>query len=228
MTREFKGPDRARIVADWAAAFPNLGVHAAAAGSPRLVRRAGPIVAGICLERRTDTTSYRPTAFVHFLGTPQPSLSLTGATVPARPNGAPMIVRVGVHDREFSDAAARLRASFPLDLDQHWGVDDVVGACLALANREAAELGPRMAGALLEIVSLTPVIAAGDPGARYGLDLAARAIDGWADYDTREVRSWLSEFESRAQDPAQLRRVVMEEARRHRLQRVPNQELTQA
>lgn len=96
-----------------------------------------------------------------------------------------MIVRAGLHDREFPDAVARLRSAFQLDLDEPWSLDTVVGGCLDLANRQTATYGPRMAGALLEMVALVPIVVAGDSSARHGLDLAARAIDGWAGLDTR-------------------------------------------
>lgn len=203
MRREFRGPDRARITADWAAAFPGLGVRAPAAASPMLVRRAGPVVAGICLDRRTDTTVYCPTAFVHFLGTPGASITLTGATVPARPNGAPMIVRAGLHDREFPDAVARLRSAFPLDLDEPWSLDTVVGGCLDLANRETATYGPRMAGALLEMVALVPIVVAGDSSAgMVSTSRLVRSTAGLAWTSVRSGRGWPSSRPGRRTPPS--------------------------
>jgi hypothetical protein len=225
LIREFKGDEKARIAADWAGAFPSLGVGPAAAGSPMLLRRAGPVLVGICLERRTDTTSYRPTAFVHFLGTAQPSIGLAGATVPLRPSGVEMIVRVGLHEREFGDAVARLRTAFPLSLDGDLKVTAVVQACLALAQREAMLWEPRMAIGLLELVVLVPKMVGNGDLAQIGLVEANRAIRAWGSDATVDLGPAMRELEVRARDPDALRRVVDAEVQRHRLSKVPTEDL---
>ena len=225
MIREFKGDEKARIAADWAGAFPSLGVGPAAAGSPMLVRRAGPVLVGICLERRSDTRSYRPTAFVHFLGTAQRSIGLTGATVPQQPNGAEMTVRVGLHEREFGAAVARLRAAFPLSLDGDLKVTAVVQGCLALAQREAMLWEPRMGIGLLELVVLVPAMVGNGDLAQVGLVEANRAIRAWGPDATGVLGPVMRELEVRARDPDALRQVVDAEVRRHRLSKVPTEDL---
>ena len=70
------------LTRDWATLFPGFGVWRPL----RLLRRLGPWVQGITLERTSAGDEYRPTAHVHALTRDFPTISLTLAS-PLRTRG---------------------------------------------------------------------------------------------------------------------------------------------
>lgn len=104
----------ARVSGDWAALFPSFGVY-----RPRhLLRRIGPILQGIALERDGSNECYLPTLHVHSLLRSCPFVTLTLAQVllTARTR-APESIPARAHEARFRDAAARLRLQSELPLD---------------------------------------------------------------------------------------------------------------
>lgn len=102
-----------KITEDWNNQFPELGVF-----KPMwLLRRTGPLVSGICLEKDSGNNAYRPTLHVHCLGKPSLTVSLTLASpLLTVKTGVADVIKAAFHQERFLEAAERLRkqASFPL------------------------------------------------------------------------------------------------------------------
>ena len=111
------------ITEDWAKCFPALGIY-----KPMwLLRRVGPLVSGICLERDSGNDSYRPTCHVHNLAKEFPAVSLTLAD-PLRTvkTGASQTIQAAFHQQRFSDAAMRLQQQAQIPLSGPVHLEDCV------------------------------------------------------------------------------------------------------
>lgn len=116
-----------KITQDWAKEFPGLAVY-----KPRwLLRRAGPLLVGICLDRDSHGDQYKPCFHVHFLGieSPCPVPVLTLDTVLRTPHThAPDWVEVRWHEEKYLDAVVRMAEQSLLPLEGALTVDQVIAA----------------------------------------------------------------------------------------------------
>lgn len=102
-----------QITRDWHGEIPSLGIY-----RPRwLMRRAGPLLVGVCLDRDSGGDVYKPVFHVHFLGCESPIIGLTLATnLRTARTGAPESIQVRFHAERYRDAAARMVQQAPLPL----------------------------------------------------------------------------------------------------------------
>lgn len=101
------------ITNDWHSLLPKLSIY-----KPRhLLRRAGPLLVGVCLDRDSGGDRYKPCFHCHFLGKEFPVVSLTLCSQLRSAAGGPDYVEVKYHREKFEDAARRLHAQSPLPLD---------------------------------------------------------------------------------------------------------------
>lgn len=106
-------PTARSVTSDWAAAFPGF----TAWRKLHLLRRIGPVVQGICLDRTTADDGYVPTAHVHALTREFPVISLTLGHRLQTLSGQPQSVPFHRHERDLQDAVDSLRTQSPLALD---------------------------------------------------------------------------------------------------------------
>ncbi|MFF2127613.1 hypothetical protein ACFVW1_19855 [Streptomyces olivochromogenes] len=109
-----------RVTSDWAATLPGFGVLR----SLHLVRRIGPVLQGVCLDRSTSGDGYFPTAHVHALTREFPVISLTLGHRLERPSAQPETVLFIRHEGEFRRAADALKAQSRLSLDAPPSLED--------------------------------------------------------------------------------------------------------
>lgn len=98
---------------------------------PWLMRRVGPLLVGVCLDRDSGGEKYKPFFHVHFLGKnwPYPEPTLTMNTQLLAKSGRPDYVEVRWHDEKYHDAAYRLKQQSSLPLDSPIAIDMVLKAC---------------------------------------------------------------------------------------------------
>ncbi|MFD7447168.1 hypothetical protein, partial [Streptomyces sp. NPDC059909] len=134
------------ITADWAALFPEY-----TARKLHLLRRVGPLVQGIFLERVTSGEEYAPVAHVHSLVRDFPVISLD--------LGTPRQDRVDArrHKDQFRAAAARLEATSSLPLREVPAPADVVRA---YREHAVARQRGRLPAAVLQLEDSVLVAAA--------------------------------------------------------------------
>ena len=102
-----------QITDDWQREFPGLSVY-----RPRhLLRRLGPILVGLCLDRDSGGDVYKPCFHVHFLGKEFPAVSLTLCTQLLTHAGGLDFVEVRFHQEKYQDAVSRFREQSPLALE---------------------------------------------------------------------------------------------------------------
>ncbi|MFI1352859.1 hypothetical protein ACH4TV_04625 [Streptomyces sp. NPDC020898] len=111
-----------RVTKDWAAAFPGFTVWRPL----HLLRRIGPVVQGICLDRSTSGDGYCPTAHVHALTREFPVISLTLGHRLERLSGQPEAVLFTRQEGEFQRAVDALKAQSRLSLDVPPSLEEIV------------------------------------------------------------------------------------------------------
>jgi hypothetical protein len=114
-----------KIIEDWQREIPSLGIYA-----PRqLLRRVGPLLVGICLERDSGGAKYKPTFHVHCLGREAPAVFLTLLTqLRSERSGGPDFVQVHWHEEKYKEAAARMVRQSLLPLAGDLRLDEVIAA----------------------------------------------------------------------------------------------------
>ena len=102
------------ITNHWASAFPLFGIY-----KPLwLMRRYGPVLIGISLERDSGNDRYLPTSHLHNLARDLPAISLTMPTrLVSDRNNAVRKIQVKNHDRDWREAAGSLKAQSFVPLD---------------------------------------------------------------------------------------------------------------
>lgn len=124
------------ITKDWAACFPSLGVY-----KPLwLMRRVGPLLEGICLNRDSSNERYQPIFHVHNLAREDSALSFTLAEeLRTVRNGTPEKVRVAFHKDHYVDVAKRICAQALLPLEGDLELRSVVAAYRNYTQRPLAK-----------------------------------------------------------------------------------------
>lgn len=83
-----------------------------------LLRRCGLLLIGVCLERDSSATEYRPTFHTHVLGKKVPVVSLTLAQpLLTERTQAPQSIQISYHQDKFEEAASRLRRQALLPIE---------------------------------------------------------------------------------------------------------------
>jgi len=121
-----------RITADWLQMFPGLAQYE----PMHLLRRVGPIVEGIVLERTSSNDEYRPAFHVHSLLYAYPAVSLTMEQPLLREaTRAPISVSVLRHPTFYVEAATTLSRQSPLSLEGDLRLSDVIHAYRQFSER---------------------------------------------------------------------------------------------
>jgi hypothetical protein len=129
------------ITDDWSRSFGGLGIYRPL----RLLRRVGPLLEGITLERSSGNVDYLPTFHVHALTRPFDSVMLTLAH-PLRTERTHALERISVaqHEARYPEAAARLLRQAPLPLSGDLKLEDVLAAYRAAADRPGTHYEPEL------------------------------------------------------------------------------------
>lgn len=105
-----------KITADWKTAFPAFGIYK----PMHLLRRSGPLVVGILLERNSNNDSYKPIFHIHNLSYPFPVVSL------GLPSQVPNVyVHVEWHDKQYSDLTNQLKSIAYLPLSGEISLNEI-------------------------------------------------------------------------------------------------------
>ncbi|MGW6441474.1 hypothetical protein [Lentzea sp. NPDC055074] len=120
--KEPKAVTARRVASDRAEEFPGFVIWR----TLHLLRRIGPVLQGICIERTTSGDEYFATAHVHSLASDFPVVSLTLAQRLLGPGGQPERLRFTCHEAEFRAAADGLRSQSTLSLGEPPSLEQIV------------------------------------------------------------------------------------------------------
>ncbi|GCB45027.1 hypothetical protein [Streptomyces sp. NL15-2K] len=213
-------PAQARaITADWAGLFPQFTVWQPL----RLLRRIGPVLQGITLERTTSSEEYRPTAHVHALTQDFPVITLSLAHHLHPVSAARDTIEVDRHAEEFRAAAARLEERSTLPLHRWPTLAEVVQAYRDYA---VAQQRGRLPAGIREFEDSVLIPAAAGDGrlAEESLHLVEEAAGRWSSYEApigwSDTNEWLNRLRSGLRDPAGLAATVEQQIDKHNLTKV--------
>ncbi len=114
-----------RITDDWQQQIPSLGDYR----PRRLLRRVGPLLVGVCLERDSSGNKYKPTFHVHCLAKDAPAVFLTLLTqLRSEHSGGPDFIQVRFHEERYKEAAARMIHQSLLSLSGDLRLEQVMDA----------------------------------------------------------------------------------------------------
>jgi len=206
-----------RITADWAAELPTLGIY-----KPLwLMKRHGPMLVGVCLDRTSSGDEYRPVVHVHNLLSPFPvvSLSLARDLPGERHPALARRIRTDRHEATFRSAADVAKAMAPylearelslFALLKLYG-DAIVDDWDPAIAREPLRL-------FEDVVRLT-FWAGYEAYARACLDAAATVVDGWRK-EFVPAAPWKASMLA-ALDKGRLEAVFAEQMKNHAADKVP-------
>ncbi len=126
-----------KITKQWAEEFPSLGIYK----SMWLLRRVGPLLQGICLDRDSSNSNYLPTFHVHNLAIQESkSISLTLYNpLLGKKNNYPERISMVQHELKFAEFVGRFRSQAPLNLSGDFLCDRVLDAYNQYIKRGGAE-----------------------------------------------------------------------------------------
>jgi hypothetical protein len=208
-----------RVTADWGAVFPEF--------SPwrplRLIRRIGPVLQGITLDRSSSGDEYFPTVHVHALTRAFPVVSLTLNQRLVTSSGVQEGISFLRHDSDFANAAERLRSQSNLSLGAWPAIREIVSAYRAFAVTQKDKGYPPAANEVEDSV-LVPAAAGDQDSVAASLLLAGELAQVWPksrlplDWDSAE--SWLDGLANRSRDVGGLSAMIDSQIAFHKLSKV--------
>lgn len=209
---------KATISRDWLGQFPELGIYV----PMHLLRRNGPLLTGVILERTSSGIEYRPHAHVHCLLRPRASISLTLAHCLKSPrNNAPLSIELSEHERVYVDSAAMLAEQWELPLHGDVSLLQVLECYNKYMN-----MGAPNNFCNLEFEDMVLLAAWGGrlDEAKSLLQEFVSRIEGWPDHVVEEmggIAKWKESLESRMMDRRGLTVAVEAQVRGLNLDHLP-------
>ena len=212
---------RRKITSDWLILFPAIGILKPL----HLARRVGPLLQGIVLQRSSLVDEYRPASHVHCLASEFPALTLTLVQyLRTKDTGARDGIRVQYHEREYQEAAQRVRTQAKLPLEGDLGLGDVVGAY----EKEIARPGVHFDASLYEELASIFTWAGRTSDSARVIDAAASAMRAWPPAVSTlfgGVDGWRERNLKRVNDPTTIRAVADREAEKFGADRLPQAQM---
>lgn len=210
-----------KITKDWNREFATLAIY-----KPMwLLKRNGPLLFGICLNRDSGNEEYTPTFHVHNLARTFPSitLSLDRPLLSKRHNSTDFI-QVRFHDNDFPNAVRRFKEQNPL-LDRK----DV--GFLAISNFYREQIAQRLrqfpCNELADLALVAAAIGLKTRSTRI-VDDAVSCMRTWPTHIIERiggVEEWRVNISNECSDVGRLKMIVQSQIREHDLVDIPSFEL---
>lgn len=206
-----------QITSDWSNVLPSLAEYEPL----HLLRRIGPLLEGVILERDSSNVVYRPCFHVHNLvrAFPVVTMSLAHPLRTAQTN-APDQIPVRAHAERFREAAVRLQQQAPLPLSGNLSLDSILEAHERYAQRPGTHYEPE----LYEDMAGIAMWAGCRERAERILNDYERLMSQWPSHILSEfgtAAAWKSAALSRIGDPEKARSRADEHARELRADKLP-------
>ena len=193
-----------RITQDWAELFPGMGIYE----QMHLLRRVGPLLIGIILERDSGNISYRPTFHVHSLTSDfaEVSLTMSQALLTVRTR-APETIDVVRHEAKYHEAADRLCKQAALPLSGDLSLSEVTSAYEAYLRRPTTHYQPH----LYEDMALISASIGEAKRAAMVVEEAACTMGSWPEEFLEAIggfEEWIAALRNRTSKPDEVRAAV--------------------
>jgi len=202
------------ITEDWLKHFPTLGVYKPL----HLLRRCGPMLVGICLNRAPSADIYKPTFHSHCLLRRSPAISLSLAMQLKAPNGSEASISSKFHETKLPEAAAKMKDLALLPMEGDIRLVDCETASARWLKDQQTPYWPTVLedGILLR--------------AWAGLDYSAtlndteKVLRSWPAFVTDKlggVAAWIARVEKAARNRDELAATLADEVAAHKLASLP-------
>ena len=205
------------ITRDWQKQLPSMGIHR----PMKLLRRAGPMLVGVYLQRDSGGTYYVPTTHVHCLIRPSDNITLALR----RPLGGSRVVHVSRHAEMHADAARRLAEESPIPLA---GDVDLTVLVDAYTNH-IAQPTSHFPVTEYEDICLLKAWCGQVAGALQLLDAYRSALSSWPTHVLNEIGKpdqWRDRIAAIVRDREVMEKCVADEIARHNVAGMPRSSLT--
>lgn len=163
-----------RVTKDWASAYSEFVVWRPL----RLLRRIGPVLQGVTLDRSTSGDAYFPTVHIHALTREFPVISLTVGQRLVTSSGVQEAVKFSRHVENYRDASRCLAEQAGLSLDVRPTIEDIVQELRAFAVSQQAQGSPPAVNEVEDSV-LIPAANGSVGTVEESLQLARDLLDSW-------------------------------------------------
>lgn len=217
-------PIKREITKDWATQFPGLGIY-----KPLwLLRRVGPLLEGICLNRDSSNERYQPIFHVHCLARAESSLSLTLADeLRTARNDTPQKIKVAFHKDHYAEAVKKMNQQASLSLLGDLSLNSVLQAYTSYMTQPLAKYPVLLFEDIITALLWCGQAVEADskltqfetemktwPSSIASLQRAG-GVDAWS----KKCRSWIA-------NPDTVRKIVEDQIVFHGVDHLPNAELT--
>lgn len=206
-----------QITSDWYEHFAHFTVY-----KPMwMLRRAGPIVIGVLLERDSSNNKYKPYFHIHILLRPNESITLSLYSQLKSKAGGGDWVTVRSHDKTYLDAIQRFRKEYFLPCAGVVSYIQVLTAYKEYKKRNSYNVLSENDYADMALLCAW----GGQPrkGRKY-LKRALRMMGDscpWIDRDYGSVQAWGQYMKDQIKNPDALHKVVDQEIIKHKLENIP-------
>ncbi len=200
------------LTADWNRSFPAFAAYA----PMQLLRRAGPLLMGVCLNRSQDNLTYSPIFHVH------PLTRVLEEIILGQPRMIPnALVHVEWHDSKLEELASRLASRAYLPLTGKLRLEDVVSGFSSYLEEPFAPYEPEVYLDLACICRWCGAPEKSEEALRVGEAVMARwpprVLDGMGGLD-----AWIREARRLAEDRDRLRATVDQQVVALKLGAIPD------
>ncbi|MFB6985758.1 hypothetical protein [Streptomyces sp. NPDC056304] len=208
-----------RVTADWTKVFGGFDTWRPL----RLLRRVGPVVQGVTLDRSTSGDAYYPTTHIHALTRPFPVISLTLGQRLVSNSGMQEAIRFARHAEDHLDASRRLAEQARLSLDAPPSVGDIVKELHAFAVAQYELDNPPALNEVEDSVLISS--ASGDKLlAEQGIQLARELVGKWPKsripLNWTSEEEWITSLTEKAANPEGLCAIVESQITLHKLAKI--------
>lgn len=221
----FNTKEKKKVTNDWASQFPTLQVWK----PTHLLKRHGPLIIGICLDRGLSKDSYAPKAHFHTLCIPFPVISL-GLVGELEQRGVPLRITLKQHDQEYQGVARELRSKYAfLDKEQMEFNDFVAATANYLSGQHGRTGTIPFQHAPFEGIISTAAYMGQTVYAQSALDDFAQRISRWPDRGLNIIGSaenWRAKMQMLIDASAELEEIVNDQIKEHNLGGIPNYSLS--
>ena len=209
-----------QITRDWNDLFPSLAVYR----PMHLLRRVGPVLIGVCLERDSTNEQYRPVAHVHSLCRVFPVVTLSLSSQAHDEKMRLLTIRVAEHKESYQSAAVHLREYAYVPIEGELTLADVIQGYWYYLESPTATSKSKC----FEDMALICAWHGDTDMSQRVIETAANEMQRWPEQIRRRidgVHGWATRLASATAEPARVRMTVDQQIKALGLGKVPAQEL---